>query len=95
MITRTKGVGFYGKVRIPTIGHAAVVNTAKDIAAKSGAKLHVALSGADHPRSAVTGRATAAVSERGLSWAGLFSVFRRGHRPATLLAVVVSTADAR
>lgn len=49
MITRTKGVGFYGKVRIPTIGHAAVVNTAKDIAAKSGAKLHVALSGADHP----------------------------------------------
>lgn len=43
------GVGFYGKIRIPTIGHKAAIDTAKKIASQNGAKLHIAVSGANNP----------------------------------------------
>ena len=49
---KTVGVGFYGKVRIPTIGHKAVIDTAKNIASKVGGQLHIGLSGSSHPLSA-------------------------------------------
>lgn len=43
------GVAFYGKVRIPTIGHAKAIDTARDISDKVGGKLHIGLSGTSHP----------------------------------------------
>jgi len=49
MAKKTPGVGFYGKVRIPTIGHKAAIDTAKNIASSVGGSLHVALSGAAYP----------------------------------------------
>lgn len=42
-------VAFYGKVRIPTIGHRKAIDVAKDLARKVGGDLHVALSGAAKP----------------------------------------------
>ena len=44
-------VAFHGKVRIPTIGHKAVIDHAKSLAKKHGGKLHINLSGADKPLS--------------------------------------------
>lgn len=46
---KTPGVAFYGKVRIPTIGHAEAINTAKGLAKKHGAKLTVGLSHTNAP----------------------------------------------
>lgn len=47
--TKAPGVGFYGKVRIGTIGHLGAINTAKDIAQKTGGKLTIGLSGTSAP----------------------------------------------
>ena len=49
MIKKTTGVAFYGKVRIPTIGHKAAIDQAKDIATKTGGKLTIGLSGTAEP----------------------------------------------
>jgi hypothetical protein len=49
MIKKTTGVAFYGKVRIPTIGHKAAIDQAKDIATKTGGKLSIGLSGTAEP----------------------------------------------
>jgi hypothetical protein len=46
---KTTGVAFYGKVRIPTIGHKAAIDQAKDIATKTGGKLTIGLSGTAEP----------------------------------------------
>jgi hypothetical protein len=46
---KTPGVAFYGKVRIPTIGHIKAIDTAKGVANKVGGKLHIGLSGTAHP----------------------------------------------
>jgi hypothetical protein len=43
------GVAFYGKVRIPTIGHAEAIDAAKDISKKRGAKLTIGLSHTNAP----------------------------------------------
>lgn len=51
MARKTPGVGFYGKIRIPTIGHKAAIDAAKQIASRNGAKLHIAVSGAAYPLS--------------------------------------------
>jgi hypothetical protein len=48
-MTRTKGVGFYGKVRIPTIGHREAIKTARKLA--GDAELNIGLSGTSHPLS--------------------------------------------
>jgi hypothetical protein len=44
-----KTSAFYGKVRIPTIGHAKVVDSVKEHAKKTGGEVSVGLSGADKP----------------------------------------------
>ena len=44
---QSKGVGFFGKVRIPTIGHREAIKTAKSLA--QDAKLHIGLSGTSNP----------------------------------------------
>jgi hypothetical protein len=49
MARKTRGIGFYGKIRIPTIGHKAAIDAAKRIASHNGATLHIAVSGAAHP----------------------------------------------
>ena len=49
MKKKTTGVAFYGKVRIPTIGHKAAIDQAKDIATKTGGKLSIGLSGSAEP----------------------------------------------
>jgi hypothetical protein len=49
MIKKTTGVAFYGKVRIPTIGHKAAIDQAKDIATKTSGKLTIGLSGTAEP----------------------------------------------
>ena len=49
MKKKTPGVAFYGKVRIPTIGHKAAIDQAKDIATKTGGKLSIGLSGTAEP----------------------------------------------
>jgi len=49
MARRTPGVGVYGKIRIPTIGHKAAIDAAKQIASRNGAKLHIAVSGTSYP----------------------------------------------
>jgi predicted kinase len=46
---RPPGVAFYGKVRIPTIGHAKAIDTARGIADKVGGQLRIGLSGTSHP----------------------------------------------
>ena len=46
---KTPGVVFYGKVRIPTIGHKKAIETAQGIAKKVGGRLHIGLSGTSHP----------------------------------------------
>ena len=51
---RTPGVAFYGKVRIPTIGHRKAIDTAKGIAKKVGGKLSIGLSGTSKPLSSET-----------------------------------------
>ena len=43
------GVGFYGKVRIPTIGHRKAIEQAKGVAKQVGGKLTVGLSGTSEP----------------------------------------------
>ena len=49
MKKKTPGVAFYGKVRIPTIGHAEAINTAKNIASNIGGKLTIGLSHTNNP----------------------------------------------
>jgi hypothetical protein len=49
MKKKTTGVAFYGKVRIPTIGHKTAIDQAKDIATKTGGKLSIGLSGTAEP----------------------------------------------
>jgi dephospho-CoA kinase/uncharacterized protein YdaT len=46
---KTPGVAFYGKVRIPTIGHKTAIDTAKDVAKRVKGKLTVGLSGTAEP----------------------------------------------
>ena len=53
------GVAFYGKVRIPTIGHAKAIDTAKNIADKVGGQLRIGLSGTSHPLTPETKRSHA------------------------------------
>lgn len=48
-MAKTPGVGFYGKVRIATIGHQKAINHAKALAKKSGGKLTIGLSGTSEP----------------------------------------------
>ena len=54
--TRPPGVAFYGKVRIPTIGHKKAIETAQGIAKKTGGQLHIGLSGTSHPLTSETKR---------------------------------------
>lgn len=56
MKQKTPGVGFFGKVRIPTIGHASAIEHAKQISAKKNAQLHIGLSGTSHPLTPETKR---------------------------------------
>lgn len=49
MANKSPGVAFYGKVRIPTIGHRTAIDAAKDIHKKVGGKLTIGLSGASEP----------------------------------------------
>jgi hypothetical protein len=48
-MAKSKGVGFFGKVRIPTIGHREAIKTAKNLA--KDAELHIGLSGTSNPLS--------------------------------------------
>jgi len=59
MIKKTTGVAFYGKVRIPTIGHKAAIDQAKDIATKTNGKLTIGLSGTAEPLDIKTKKAHA------------------------------------
>ena len=59
MKKKTTGVAFYGKVRIPTIGHKAAIDQAKDIATKTGGKLSIGLSGSAEPLDLKTKKAHA------------------------------------
>ena len=59
MKNKTPGVAFYGKVRIPTIGHKAAIDQAKDIASKTGGKLTIGLSGSAEPLDLKTKKAHA------------------------------------
>jgi dephospho-CoA kinase len=59
MIKKTTGVAFYGKVRIPTIGHKAAIDQAKDIATNTGGKLSIGLSGSAEPLDLKTKKAHA------------------------------------
>ena len=54
-----KVVAFYGKVRIPTIGHKKAIGTAKTIANKVGGKLRIGLSGTSRPLTSETKKAHA------------------------------------
>lgn len=47
--SKTPGVAFYGKVRIPTRGHKTAIDQAKAIAKKVGGKLTIGLSGTSEP----------------------------------------------
>jgi len=49
MTNKQPGVAFYGKVRIPTIGHRTAIDQAKGIAKKVGGKLTIGLSGTSEP----------------------------------------------
>ena len=46
---KTPGVAFYGKVRIPTIGHKAAIDQAMAIAKQTGGRLTIGLSGTSEP----------------------------------------------
>ena len=59
MTEKTTGVAFYGKVRIPTIGHRKAIDTAKGIAKKVGGQLRIGLSGTSRPLSSETKKAHA------------------------------------
>lgn len=59
MKKKTTGVAFYGKVRIPTIGHKAAIDQAKDITTKTGGKLSIGLSGSAEPLDIKTKKAHA------------------------------------
>lgn len=52
-------VAFYGKVRIPTIGHKKAIDTARGIAKKIGGKLKIGLSGTSRPLTLQTKKAHA------------------------------------
>jgi hypothetical protein len=56
---KTPGVAFYGKVRIPTIGHKTAIDTAKEINKRVGGKLTVGLSGTAEPLDIKTKKAHA------------------------------------
>jgi hypothetical protein len=56
---KSPGVAFYGKVRIPTIGHKTAIDTAKGIASKVGGKLTIGLSGTSEPLDLPTKKAHA------------------------------------
>jgi predicted ABC-type ATPase len=56
---KTPGVAFYGKVRIPTIGHKKAIETAQGIAKKTGGQLRIGLSGTSHPLTPETKKAHA------------------------------------
>lgn len=56
---KTPGVAFYGKVRIPTIGHKTAIDTAREINKRVGGKLTVGLSGAAEPLDIKTKKAHA------------------------------------
>lgn len=54
--TSQPAVAFYGKVRIPTIGHKKAIDHAKSIAKDNNGRLYVALSGTSHPLSSKSKR---------------------------------------
>jgi hypothetical protein len=56
---RTPIVAFYGKVRIPTIGHKKAIDTAKNIAKRVNGRLVIGLSGTSKPLSSETKKAHA------------------------------------
>lgn len=47
--TKTPATAFYGKVRIPTIGHKKAIDTMKSINATHGGSSYIGLSGTSHP----------------------------------------------
>ena len=53
-VKRVPGVAFYGKVRIPTIGHLAAINQAKSVAQQTGGRLTIGLSGTAEPLDSAT-----------------------------------------
>ena len=59
MTEKRTGVAFYGKVRIPTIGHRKAIDTAKGIAKKVGGQLKIGLSGTSKPLTSETKKAHA------------------------------------
>jgi predicted kinase len=59
MTEKRPGVAFYGKVRIPTIGHRKAIDTAKGIAKKVGGHLRIGLSGTSKPLTSETKKAHA------------------------------------
>ena len=59
MAKKTPGVAFYGKVRIPTIGHRAAIDQAKALSKTVGGKLTVGLSGTAEPLDLKTKKAHA------------------------------------
>lgn len=59
MTEKRPGVAFYGKVRIPTIGHRKAIDAAKGIAKKVGGKLSIGLSGTSKPLTPETKKAHA------------------------------------
>ena len=61
---KSPGVAFYGKVRIPTIGHKTAIDTAKGIASKVGGKLTIGLSGTSEPLDLPTKKAHAMIYYR-------------------------------
>jgi predicted kinase len=59
MTEKRTGVAFYGKVRIPTIGHRKAIDTAKGIAKKVSGQLKIGLSGTSKPLTSETKKAHA------------------------------------
>ena len=59
MAKKTPGVAFYGKVRIPTIGHRAAIDQAKALSKSVGGKLTIGLSGTAEPLDLKTKKAHA------------------------------------
>jgi predicted ABC-type ATPase len=49
IVKRPPGVAFYGKVRIPTIGHRTAIDQAKALAKQTGGQLTIGLSGTSEP----------------------------------------------
>ncbi len=56
---KTPGVAFYGKVRIPTIGHKTAIDAAKEISKRVKGKLTVGLSGTAEPLDSKTKKSLA------------------------------------